>query len=201
MGSCRKGDRRHLLSSPCLRTAKTAARTAAPNRYRYGASGFAAGQPRKPEAALVVDWFYALPPCQWLPREGDRSHPFQRKRSGERHQTVLSYTMRPERGDVKAGSQTFQASQWRMEVYVDMCKSAPITPLLSTKPLGFLCRSVQNRPFSGPSQRKIDACAGLKSPSVLCWSVSGSRTRSPLPPPCLRCGCRRSLRGRRRARW
>ena len=37
-----------------------------------GASGLATGQPRKPKAALVVDWFYALPPYEWLPREGDR---------------------------------------------------------------------------------------------------------------------------------
>jgi hypothetical protein len=48
-----------------------------------------------------VDWFYALPPYQWLPREGDRDHPSENKGSRERHQTVPNYTMRLAREDVK----------------------------------------------------------------------------------------------------
>ena len=37
--------------------------TAAPKR-NASASRFATGQPRKLEAALIVDWFYALPPSR-----------------------------------------------------------------------------------------------------------------------------------------
>jgi len=33
-----------------------------PRRETACASGLVARQPRKPEAALVMDWFYALPP-------------------------------------------------------------------------------------------------------------------------------------------
>ena len=32
-----------------------------------GASGLATGQPRKSEAALVVDWFYCTASLKWLP--------------------------------------------------------------------------------------------------------------------------------------
>jgi hypothetical protein len=47
-----------------------------PRRQRVaanGASGLAAGQPRKSEAALVVDWFYYVASWKWLPpKRGDR---------------------------------------------------------------------------------------------------------------------------------
>jgi|SRR5215472_12896362 len=47
------------------------AKTAAPQKLLHsGASGFAASQPRKPEAARIVDWFYARPPCQLAPPWG-----------------------------------------------------------------------------------------------------------------------------------
>jgi hypothetical protein len=43
------------------------AKTAAPvirHRITIGASSLAASQPRKPEAAQMMDWFYVLPPYQ-----------------------------------------------------------------------------------------------------------------------------------------
>ena len=42
-----------------------------PERMPMGTSILAASQPRKPEAAQIMDWFYALPPYQWLPPEGE----------------------------------------------------------------------------------------------------------------------------------
>src|SRR6478736_5365116 len=65
-----------------------------PRRDVTCASGLAAGQPRKPEAALMLDWFYALPPLIGSPLErGSRLSPFSRKRPGERPQAYSNFNM------------------------------------------------------------------------------------------------------------
>src|SRR5579859_7233709 len=64
-----EGGRLPLLSSPVSRAGPTSGIKPRRLKVRYcnGASGLAAGQPRKPVAALIVDWFYALPPCERPP--------------------------------------------------------------------------------------------------------------------------------------
>jgi hypothetical protein len=83
-GLLNRGKERAAAGSSCIcRTREPVRLRPKPRRQTHetnGASGLAAGQPRKPKAALVVDWFYALPPYDWLPREGDRFNgPFLRK--------------------------------------------------------------------------------------------------------------------------
>jgi len=98
-----EGGRLLLLSSPNSQAGPTSGMT--PRRqmlFPNGASGLAAGQPRKPVAAFVVDWFYALPPCKWLPLIGGHVTPFSEKRARRTERTVPSTTMPPKPQNVKA---------------------------------------------------------------------------------------------------
>jgi hypothetical protein len=61
-----------------------------------------AGQPRKPEAAHVVDWFYVTSSLTIIPLgKGDHATSLKRKRSGNGLSSRSDSTMLLKGGDVK----------------------------------------------------------------------------------------------------
>ena len=64
-------------------------------KYYQGASGLAAGQPRKLEAAHIVDWFYVTSSFTMTPPlKGDRDLPLSEKEVLKRPLAPFDSTMR-----------------------------------------------------------------------------------------------------------